>query len=706
MHSELKTNRLSNEKSPYLKQHQHNPVDWFPWGEEAFSKAKAENKPVFLSVGYSTCHWCHVMEHESFSDPEVAKLMNEVFVSIKVDREERPDVDHIYMTVCQIMTGSGGWPLTVLMTPEGKPFFAGTYFPKESRPNRPGIKDVITRTSDVWEKFRNDLTEQADEITTQLNSVNYKAGEVTVSPNVFKKGFYELASGFDELNGGFGNRPKFPIPHNFMFLLRHGKRSNSPESIDMVARTLQSMRRGGIWDHVGKGFHRYSTDSEWLVPHFEKMLYDEALLSIAYTETYQITGDEIFKQTSEEILEYVMRDLGSPEGAFHSAEDADSEGVEGKFYLWDIKEIRSLLIGDVEFFCEVFNVKERGNYIDEVTGAMTGKNILHQTKSVTQIADKYGISTEQTNERIEKLLTKLFENRNNRIRPHLDYKILTDWNGLMLAALSKAASAFDDIKYAEAASKTIDFIKTNMLQDDFTLLHRYTDGSAGITGMIDDYAYTLLGLLEFYEYSGENQYLELAEKICDRFIELFGDEDGGFYFTSKNAEKLISRKKEIYDGATPSGNSVMLDVLLRLYSYTYNSKYYDAADKSVKAFATAINNVPSAYTYLLCALDRYFNGSVDLVILSGNDGVPANKLVNDIRRKYNPNLNIKLIRNDDDLNNFPEHIREMKSINGDVTAYICSGFKCGEPVAGIENISKVLLEQYGIEVYEEGWKIL
>ena len=699
MHTEnQRPNRLANEKSPYLKQHQYNPVDWYPWGEEAFNKAKSENKPVFLSVGYSTCHWCHVMEHESFSDAEVAKLMNEVFVPIKVDREERPDVDQIYMTVCQIMTGSGGWPLTVLMTPEGKPFFAGTYFPKDKRGDRPGIKDVIIRTKEVWAKHKSDLTEQAEEITAQLNSVNYKAGTDSINQGVFRKGFYELASSYDELNGGFGNRPKFPIPHNFMFLLRYGIRNNAPEAIDMVANTLNSMRKGGIWDHAGGGYHRYSTDSEWLVPHFEKMLYDEALICIANIETYQVTGDVTFKQTAEDILNYLTRDMLDSGGGFYSAEDADSEGEEGKFYLWGIDEIRQLLIGDVEFFCDVFNIKEKGNYFDEVKGSLTGKNILHRIKSISQIADDFGISESVATERINKSLKKLFDARNGRIRPHLDNKILTDWNGLTITAFSKAASAFGEKKYADTASKAIEFIRMNMKNDDFTLLHRYLEGSAGIDGMIDDYAFTMLGLLEFYEYSGEAEYLELAENICNKFIELFADENGGFFFTSSTAEKLIARKKEIYDGAMPAGNSVMIDVLTRLYGYTHYAKYYDIAEKSVRAFATAINNVPSAYTYLLAGLDRFRNGSLDLVILAGNNEETAKQLKDDIRKNFNPNIILKMIHPNSNISKLPEYMQNMVAVNNEITAYICSGTACSEPVSGIEKIRKVLKENHGIRL--------
>jgi len=428
------------------------------------------------------------------------------------------------------------------------------------------------------------------------------------------------------------------------------------------------------------------------------MLYDESLICIANIEAYQVTGDVSFKQTAEEILNYLTRDMLDSGGGFYSAEDADSEGEEGKFYLWGIDEIRQLLIGDVEFFCDVFNIKEKGNYFDEVKGSLTGKNILHRRKSISQIADDFGISENEATERINKSLKKLFDARIGRIRPHLDNKILTDWNGLTITAFAKAASAFGEKKYAEIAARTIEFIKTNMVNDDFTLLHRYLDGSAGIEGMIDDYSCTLLGLLEFYEYSGEAEYLELAENICNKFVELFGDENGGFFFTSSTAEKLIARKKEIYDGAMPAGNSIMIDVLTRLYGYTHNAKYYDIAEKSVRAFATAINNVPSAYTYLLAGLDRFQNGSLDLVIIAGNNADAAKQLKDDIRKNFNPNIILKIIVPKNDSSKLPEYMQNMIAVNNEITAYICSGTACSEPVSGIENIRNVLIENHGIRL--------
>ncbi len=698
MHSDkLRLNRLSREKSPYLKQHESNPVDWYPWGEEAFNKAKEENKPIFLSIGYSTCHWCHVMEHESFSNPEVASLMNEIFVAIKVDREERPDVDSIYMTVCQMLTGSGGWPMTILMTPDAKPFFAGTYFPTEKRGDRPGIKDIIIRTRDVWNKFRDDITQQSEEITQQLNSVNYKAGNETINNGIFRKAFYELASTYDELNGGFGNRPKFPIPHNLLFLFRYGRLHNSPEAVDMALNTLRFMRQGGIYDHVGYGFHRYSTDAEWKVPHFEKMLYDEALLLLAYTEAYQINGDKIFEDTVDEIIKYLKNELYDGKGALFSAEDADSEGEEGKFYLWEISEIRQVLMGDVEFFCDVFNIRNKGNYFDEVKGTLTGKNILHRTKSIEQIATEYSITNSEVEERLNNSLRKLYDIRKKRIRPSLDNKVLTDWNSLAAYSLTKAAMAFDNESYGEFAKSVLDFLELNMLKSDYTLYHLYIDGESAVHGMIDDYVFYMLALLEYYDYSKDKSYLDKAEKVCKVFIERFADENGGFFFTSNTSEKLIARKKEIYDGAMPSGNSVMIEVLSRLYSYTYNIDYYNQAEKSVRAFASAINNVPSAYTFFITGLERFLNGTLDLVFIPGNDEYGVRQLMSDIRSKFNPLVNIRIINNDHSLKSLPEYMQDMLALDGLPTAYVCSGESCSEPISGIENIKKTLSETHGVK---------
>ncbi|MFX0141691.1 MAG: thioredoxin domain-containing protein, partial [Candidatus Hodarchaeota archaeon] len=446
---EAEFNKLKTEKSPYLLQHAKNPVDWYPWGEEAFEKAKEEDKPIFLSIGYSTCHWCHVMAHESFEDDQVAELMNEVFVSIKVDREERPDIDKIYMTICQMITGSGGWPLTIIMTPEKKPFFAGTYFPKQTRFGRIGLIDLIKRIQDLWNNQKSELVNSADQITFSLQNIDQESPGEKFSESTIKRAYKQLSMQFDNVNGGFGNRPKFPTPHNLIFLLRYWKRTGDKKALEMVEKSLQAMRKGGIYDHIGFGFHRYSTDSIWLVPHFEKMLYDQALIAIAYIETYQATKNQLYRNTAKEIFSYVLRDMISVEGGFYSAEDADSEGEEGKFYVWSKDEIEKILEKEeLGLATKIFNIEESGNYLEETSGKKTGNNILH----LKNFPEKK-IQVE-----IEKIRSKLYISRKKRIYPHKDDKVLTDWNGLMIAALAKGAIALQEEKYLQAAKKATNFI--------------------------------------------------------------------------------------------------------------------------------------------------------------------------------------------------------------------------------------------------------
>ncbi|MGH7890123.1 MAG: thioredoxin domain-containing protein, partial [Thermodesulfobacteriota bacterium] len=476
-----KPNRLISEKSPYLLQHAHNPVDWYPWGEEAFVKAKNEDKPIFLSIGYSTCHWCHVMENESFEDEEVAKLMNDAFVSIKVDREERPDIDSIYMTVCQMLSQGGcGWPLNIIMTPDKKPFYAATYIPKENRHGRAGMLEFIPRIKEIWKTQRDNVLDSADQITSAIRQASQVSNEKKgkeLDGSTFEKAYDQLAQNFDTVHGGFGRAPKFPTPHNLLFLLRCWKRTGKDKALEIVEKTLSAMRRGGIYDHVGFGFHRYSTDPEWLVPHFEKMLYDQAMLSMAYIEGYQATGNRDYEKTAREIFTYVLRDMTSPDGGFYSAEDADSEGEEGKFYLWTEDEIRKVLNKEEsDLVMKVFNVEKGGNFSDEATGRKTHSNIFHLSGSLSDAASLLNLEREQLERRIETAREKLFSVREKRIHPHKDDKILTDWNGLMIAALAKGASAFDEPKYAEAAGRAVGFILSRMQKSDGELLHRYRDG--------------------------------------------------------------------------------------------------------------------------------------------------------------------------------------------------------------------------------------
>ncbi|MGZ7095993.1 MAG: thioredoxin domain-containing protein, partial [Methanobacterium sp.] len=559
------SNHLVNEKSPYLIQHMQNPVDWYPWGDEAFSKAKEENKPIFLSIGYSTCHWCHVMAHESFEDKEIGQLMNETFVSIKVDREERPDLDNIYMTVCQLMTGGGGWPLTIIMTPDKKPFFAGTYFAKKSGFGRPGLKDLILNVKELWNTKPEEVSTSADALIDALHKISDTSSGDELNPEVLDTCYKALSENFDDIYGGFGKAPKFPAVHNLLFLLRYWKRSGKDRSLKMVTETLDSMHNGGIYDHLGFGFHRYSVDQKWLVPHFEKMLYDQAMISAAYIEAFQATGEEEYKNTADKIFEYILRDMKSPQGGFYSAEDADSEGIEGKFYVWTKKEIIDVLGEDEgEFASKVFGVTEEGNFKEESTGEKTGANILHLENSFEDMTEIFGISKEELKKKVLEIRNKLYEHREGRIHPQKDDKILTDWNGLMISSLAKGAYVFKEDKYLKAAINAADFILNKMLMND-RLMHRFRDGESAIEGNLDDYAFMIYGLLDLFEASFNVKYLKSALLLVDTLLDHFWDvENGGFYFTADYAEKVLVRKKEIYDSAIPSGNSIMMLNLLRL----------------------------------------------------------------------------------------------------------------------------------------------
>ena len=678
-------NHLINEKSPYLLQHAKNPVDWYPWGDLAFEKAKKENKSVFLSIGYSTCHWCHVMAHESFEDSNVAELMNETFVSIKVDREERPDIDKIYMTVCQMMTGSGGWPLTIIMTPDKKPFFAGTYFPKQTRFGRIGLIDLIKRIKNLWVNQRNELLNSADQITLSLQNVDQESPGEVFSENTLEKTYKQLSIQFDSLNGGFGNRPKFPTPHNLIFLLRYWKRTGDKKALEMVEKTLQEMRKGGIYDHIGFGFHRYSTDSGWLVPHFEKMLYDQALIAIAYIEAYQATKKDIYKQTTKEIFAYVLRDMTSPESGFYSAEDADSEGEEGKFYVWSKEELGNILEKkNLDLATRVFNIEQSGNYLEESTGKKTGTNILHM-----KIAPKSDMQ-----DVIEKIRTKLFDARKKRIHPHKDDKILTDWNGLMIAALVKGAVAFQEEKYLNAAKNTADFILSNLRESNGKLLHRYKDGSSEIQGYLSDYAFFIWGLIELYEATFDIFYLKTALELHRIQIDDFWDDTiGGFYFTAKNSEKLLIRQKEIYDGAIPSGNSIAMLNLLRLSYITGNHELEEKADILSRVFSDKIKASPLAYTQFLVAIDFAVGPTYSLVIAGDSDAEDTKELIGTIINEYLPNKVFMFRRIEQevpDIDNYSNFVEFFYNLDGKATAYVCINKTCKPPTHDVHKALEFL----------------
>jgi uncharacterized protein YyaL (SSP411 family) len=688
-------NRLIREKSPYLLQHAHNPVDWFPWSEEAFEKARTENKPVFLSIGYSTCHWCHVMEKESFEDAEVAALMNDVFVSIKVDREERPDLDHVYMTVCQMMTGSGGWPLTIVITPDKRPFFAATYIPKGSRFGQTGMMELVPRIRDIWRTRQREVLESAENITTALQGIEREAPGEDLDRSVQDLAYSDLAKRFDATYGGFSGAPKFPTPHNFFFMLRHWKRTGDSKALMMVEKTLQEMRHGGIYDHLGFGFHRYSTDREWLVPHFEKMLYDQAMIAIAYMETFQATGKEIYASTAKEIFGYVLRDMRSPEGAFYSAEDADSEGIEGKFYVWNEEEIRQHLEkGEAELLIRLFNVQKNGNFREEATGKNHGANILYLGKSVTEIAADLKIPVAELETKIGSGRSRLFQARERRIHPHKDDKILTDWNGLMIAGLAQGAQIFEDKTYEDAARGAAEFIMKAMRAPDGRLLHRYRKGEAGIAANLDDYAFFIWGLIELYEAGFDAQYLERALDLNADMVEHFWDrQGGGFFFTPDDGEKLIVRKKEIYDGALPSGNAVAMFNLLRLARFTGQADLDHKASQVSKAFSHQIRQFPSGYTQFLSSVDFGLGPSYEVVVVGPSREDNTWEMLRALRTRYIPNRVLIFKSSDgqtDALVDIAPFTREHLPVDGKATAYVCRNNSCGMPTTDIDEMLRML----------------
>jgi len=688
-------NQLISEKSPYLLQHAYNPVNWMPWGKNAFDKAERENKPIFLSIGYSTCHWCHVMAHESFEDDQVAKLMNDVFISIKVDREERPDIDKIYMTVCQMMTGSGGWPLTILMTPDKKPFFAGTYFPKTSRFGRMGLIDLIKRIQELWNNQKNELLNSAEKITLSLQNIDQESPGDKFNETLLKKTYEQLRNRFDRENGGFGERPKFPTPHNLLFLLRYWKRTGSKEALEMVEKTLKAMRKGGVYDHVGFGIHRYSTDSLWLVPHFEKMLYDQALVALAYLEMYQATKNVEYSRVAQEIFAYVLRDMTSEKGGFYSAEDADSEGEEGKFYVWSKKEIDDVLDEEEsELAIKVFNIKESGNFLEESTQKKTGHNILYHNDSLSNISKELQTSEQDLRIKIEEISQKLFSIRKKRIHPHKDDKILTDWNGLMIAAFAKGAQVLCEPLYLETAKNAMNFILSEMRDNDGRLLHRFREGDAEVNGYLSDYAFLIWGLIELYETTFEIKYLKSAIELNKIQIDHFWDKNvGGFYFTSDDGEKLLTRQKEIYDGAIPSGNSVAMLNLLRLSYITGDIELEERADNLSRVFTDKLNSTPIAYTQFMVAADFAVGPSYSLVIAGESMSQDTNKMIQAIRNEYIPNkvfIHRRIEQNPpciDELSNFVQFFDDLE---GKATAYVCINKTCKPPTHDLNQIIEYL----------------
>jgi uncharacterized protein YyaL (SSP411 family) len=679
-----KPNRLINEKSPYLLQHAYNPVDWYPWCDEAFERAKIEDKPIFLSIGYSTCHWCHVMEKESFEDEEVAKILNENFIPIKVDREERPDIDTVYMTICQAMTGHGGWPLTIIMTPDKKPFFAGTYIPKHSRYGRIGLIELLQKVVEIWKENKDKVISLAEQITNEIKEALEKVEKGNIiDETIFTLAYKELEENFDPEYGGFGEAPKFPTPHNLMFLLRYWKRTGNAKAIDMVEQTLKGMWLGGIYDQIGFGFHRYSTDRKWLIPHFEKMLYDQALISLACIETYQATGKEKYAVLCSEVFSYVIDNLTNTDGGFFSAEDADSEGEEGKFYLWEYSELEKILNqSELNFVIENFNIRKDGNYIDELKRSRTGKNIFHLSSELEGEKRKIW----------ESIRLKLLQHRNNRIRPLKDDKILTDWNGLTISSLAKGYLTFGVEDYIKIAEKSANFILKNMLTNDGKLLHRFRDGEAKINGHLDDYAFLAWGLIELYEATFKTNYLKKAIELTNKMIELFWDENNGGFFLSEN-EDVLFKQKEIYDGAIPSGNSVALLVLIKLSKITGRSDLNELTFKLVETFSGTVSKHPSAYTFFLSAFDFLIGPSFEIIIVgkSSDDISKIQKLLNS---KFIPNkiLLYKPTDREDEINLIAPFLTHYKEIDGKTTIYICTNYECKQPVTSVEEMMRLIDE--------------
>ncbi len=669
-------NRLAGETSPYLLQHAHNPVDWHPWGEEAFEAARRLDKPVFLSIGYSTCHWCHVMERESFEDGDVARLLNLTFVCVKVDREERPDLDRHYMAVCQALTGSGGWPLTIVMTPDKRPFFAGTYFPKARRWGRPGLLDLAPLLGEAWRTRRDEVLRSADGILAALDegqAGKRSAAEAPLSEDVLDEAYGELAADFDAARGGFGSAPKFPMPHQIGFLLRYGKRTGKSEAVAMAAATLAAMRRGGIYDQLGFGFHRYATDAGWLVPHFEKMLYDQALLAEVYAEAAVATGQREFGRTAEEIAKYVLRDLASPEGGFFAAEDADSEGEEGKFYLWTRDELEAVLGPEqARAAARAYGVEDGGNFT-EPGNPRDGRNILHLGGTPGMPAAGAGAVREN-----------LFRARESRVRLFKDTKVLADWNGLMIAALAAVFRLTGEVEYLRAADGAADFVLKRMRTRDGRLLHVHAGGEARIPAFLDDYAFLIRGLIALYEAAFDPGRLEAALALAGRAIELFGDEgEGGFFFAADT--EAGSRRKEVYDGAVPSGNSVMLMNLLRLGRLTGRQELEDRAASLAAAFSGEVSLHPRAHSEFLRGLDQALGPAQEIVVVGRREAADTRELLAALRGMYLP-LSTVLFKPEDEpagaqaLERLVPFTKGMDAGSGRAAAYVCSRGACLRPV--------------------------
>ncbi|HTM10713.1 MAG TPA: thioredoxin domain-containing protein, partial [Verrucomicrobiae bacterium] len=643
----MHTNRLIHESSPYLQQHAHNPVEWHPWGDEALAKAKAENKPVLLSIGYSACHWCHVMEKESFENEAIAALMNDKFVNIKVDREERPDLDEIYMNAVQMLTGRGGWPMTVFLTPEGKPFFGGTYFPPEDRHNMPGFPKILNAVAEAYHNRKEDVKQSVEQIHAALNRLS-RVGESQkpFDPDIVVASAEKLAEAYDPEHGGFGQAPKFPNAGVYELYLRAYRRSKHERLFEMIDHTLRAMAEGGIYDHLGGGFHRYSVDEKWLVPHFEKMLYDNAQLLRVYAEAYTVKREPLFKKVVEETGCYLVREMLNPDGGFYSTQDADSEGEEGKFFVWTEEEINRIVGEEAgTIFSRAYDVTEFGNFEE--------KNILHPVLTIQQTAALFKKEPAEVERLIEDARKKLLREREKRVKPFRDEKIIASWNGLALSGLAAAGKVSDEPAFLDAARMTVGFVLSKMRRDGL-LLHVYKDGQAKLYGYLDDYAFMAAGLIDLYEATFERVYLEDASALAETMVrEFWDDEDGGFFYTGKSHEALISRTKPAFDGSVPSGNAIAAQVLLRLYYYEGKEDYLKKAEKVLRIYYDGLEQQPFGFAHLLAALDFYLEKPKEIVVVGREEEPTMLRLLDAINALYLPNKTLQLISPDEPSEKLP-----------------------------------------------------
>lgn len=687
------TNRLFHETSPYLRQHAHNPVDWFPWGNEALKEAKEKDKPILLSIGYSACHWCHVMERESFENEDIARLMNENFVCVKVDREERPDLDDIYMKAVQMLTKSGGWPMTMFLTPDGEPFYGGTYFPPVDRMGMPGFPRVLMSVSAAYKTQKEDILKSANEITNAIRSSEalYPSKDL-LTRQLVKNGAKALLRFHDTVSGGFEQAaPKFPHALDLMLLLRAHRLTQDENLLNAVELTLRKMAEGGVYDQLGGGFHRYSVDEQWLVPHFEKMLYDNALLTRAYLETYQVTGRAFYRDAAEDILRYVMREMTHEEGGFFSAQDADSEGEEGKFFVWTPEEIKEILgEKEGEFFCRVYGVEKYGNFEH-------GKSILHLKEPLESVAHRDGVPFTDFQKHLSTLKEKLFAVRGKRVKPGLDDKVLTSWNGLMLSAFAYAYQVMGDEKYLNAAEKCARFFVEKMMKDS-RLLHTYKDGKAKLNAYLDDYTFLTAGFLDLYEASYNIRWLEQARALAEKTIILFwDDEKDGLFFTSHDHEKLIARQKNFVDNVTPSGNSVAVLNFLRLWCYTGDDMFFTKAQSTLRLFHDLMQNSPFTCSLMICALDFYLEPPREVVIAEKIRNEQTQAMLKELRRRFLPNKVTAVVDEHADGKSFALFSGKTP-VHGNSIAYICTAGTCKNPASNFADFLALLEAEFKTDV--------